>query len=152
MEGRANPTALSLGLETFYLLVRRPVDLIELGASVIDELGDFVDDTGHRVVKVGLIHHGQRVPHVHLVHAVDQMATVVRIKPISRPADACRNIGIRLRLLAHGVSDIGPGVGRCRRPEAAKDCRRAGPGWHSGAGAYGYQLIPKSRQIDLGAP
>jgi hypothetical protein len=80
---------MSRGLETFYLLVRRSVDLIELGASVIDELGNFFDHTGHRVVKIGLIHHGQSIPHVHGMHAVDQVAGVVRVEPISRLADGC---------------------------------------------------------------
>jgi hypothetical protein len=54
--------------------VRRLVDFIELGASVIDELRDFFDDARHSVVKVRLIHHGKRIPHVHAMHAVDQVA------------------------------------------------------------------------------
>jgi hypothetical protein len=59
--------------------VGHPVDLIELRPGVVDELGDFIDEGGHALVEVRLIHHGEGVPHVHAVHTVDHVTGVVRI-------------------------------------------------------------------------
>jgi hypothetical protein len=55
---------------------------------VIDQLGNFVNDAGHRLVQVGLIHYGQRVAHVHAVHTVDHVARIVGVEAVSRSADA----------------------------------------------------------------
>jgi hypothetical protein len=64
------------------LLVGFPIDLIELGAGVVNELGDFIDDGRHAFVQIRLIHHGHRVPHVHAVHAIDHVTGVVWIESV----------------------------------------------------------------------
>jgi hypothetical protein len=82
------------------LLVGFLVDVIQLGAGVVDELGDLVDDRRHALVQVRLIHHGHRVTHVHAVHAVDHVAGIVRIESICGSADARCCPGVRLGLVA----------------------------------------------------
>jgi hypothetical protein len=61
------------------LLVGFPVDLIELGTGVVNELSDLIDHAGHALVEVRLIHHGHGVAHVLAIHAVDHVTGVVWI-------------------------------------------------------------------------
>jgi hypothetical protein len=92
--------------ELFYLLVGDPVDLIELGSRVIDELCHLVDDIGHFSVQIGLVHHRHPVAHVHAVHAVDHVAGVVGVEPVSSAADPLCGIGVRAGLLAQTIRDV----------------------------------------------
>jgi hypothetical protein len=73
---------------------------------VIDQLRDFVDDAGHRLVEVGLIHHGDDVPHVHAMHSINHVAGAVGIKPVSSSANPRGGIGVGARLLAQCIGDI----------------------------------------------
>jgi hypothetical protein len=81
-ERRANPAALSSSLELLDLFVGDPVDLVDLGACVVNELGNLVNDGRHALVEVGLIHHRQRVSHIHAVHAVDHVTGVLWVETI----------------------------------------------------------------------
>ena len=92
--------------EAFYLLVGGQVDSIELRSGVVDELGDFIDDVGHRAVELGLIHNGQSIPPIHVDHSVDHLARVVRIQPVCCLPDRRGGIGICGRFLAQPVGDV----------------------------------------------
>jgi hypothetical protein len=91
---------LSRCLELFDFVIRRPVDLIELGAGVVNKLGDFVDHGRHALVEIRLIHDSHRVLQVHAMHAVDHVTGVVWIQSVGRSADARCGTGVRVGLLA----------------------------------------------------
>jgi hypothetical protein len=152
LKGGADSATLSSSLELLYLLVGFPVDLIELGTGVVDQLSDFIDDRRHALVQVRLIHHGHGVTHVHAVHAIHHVTGVVWIESIGRSADARGGVAIRVRLLVYGVRDVRPGVRRCRRPQAAENRRRTLSRGHSWPCTDCYQLTPKSWQILNGPP
>jgi hypothetical protein len=104
--GRVDAAADSSRFELLDLFVRSPVDLIELRPSVIDQLRNLIDDAGHPLVEVGLIHQCDGVPHVHGMHAINHAAGVVQIKPVSDSADPRRGICVGLRLLVLCVRDV----------------------------------------------
>jgi hypothetical protein len=134
------------------LLVGFPVDLIELGTGVVDELSHFIDDSRHALVQVRLIHHGHGVTHVHAVHAIDHVTGVVRIQSIGRSADTRCGTGVCVGLVAQRIGGVGPSVSRCHWPQASEDRRRALSCGHSWPCTDRYQLTPKSRQMALGPP
>jgi hypothetical protein len=134
------------------LLVGFPVDLIELGTGVVNELSDLIDDGRHALVQVRLIHHGYGVTHVHAVHAIDDVTGVVWIESIGRSADTRCGTGVCVGLVAQRIGDVGPSVSRCHWPQASEDRRRALSRGHSWPCTDRYQLTPKSRQIDFGPP
>jgi hypothetical protein len=98
-QGRTHAAA-GICSELLDLFVRGPVDLVELAPSVIDQLCNFIDHAGHRLVEVRLIHHRDGVPHVHAMHAINHLAGVVRIKPVSSSADTRRGVSVPVSLLA----------------------------------------------------
>jgi hypothetical protein len=154
-QSRRCPDAATLirGFELFYLFVGAPVDLIELGSRVIDELGDLVHDIGHFSVQIGLVHDRHPVVHVHAVHAVDHVAGVVGVEPVSSAADALCDIGVRMCLLALSVRDVRPGIGGRRGPQASEDGRRVWPCRHARAGANRYHNeTPRALQTSNGPP
>ena len=55
---------------------------------------------------IGLIHHSDGVPRVHGMHAINHVAGVVRVKPVSSSADPRGGVGVAVRLLAQCVADI----------------------------------------------
>jgi hypothetical protein len=73
---------------------------------VIDQLRDFVDDAGHLVVQVGLIHHSNGIPRVHSMHAINHVAGVVWVKPVSSSADPRGGVCVGVRLLMQCIRDI----------------------------------------------
>jgi len=81
-QGGADPAAPRSSFELLDSLVGRPVDLIELSAGMVDELGDFIDDVRHALVEIGLIHHGQCVAHIHALYAVDHVTGVLQIETV----------------------------------------------------------------------
>jgi hypothetical protein len=73
---------------------------------VIDELRYLVDDGGHLLILVRLIHDGHRVPHVHAMHAVNHVTGVLSIKSVSRPADFPCGVHVGVGLLAQRIGDL----------------------------------------------
>jgi hypothetical protein len=106
----------STGFQPLDLFVGCSIDLVELRPKVINQLSDLVDYAEHCVVELRLVHHSDRSPEIHPMHAVDHRARIVGVQPVSRSPDRASLTIQLIGLFAQALSGIRPGPRIGKRP------------------------------------
>ena len=90
--------------------VRLCINLVQFALRSVDYAGDLADNPRHRVIRIGLLEHRDRLPQSHFMHGVNRSARVVSGQTVCELANCGGVLLKRGGLLGEPITDLRPRV------------------------------------------